>query len=154
MIRPDSDQWRLAKAHGDRAELAIAEWFRGRGFEPYKTLGTSAFDLLLQCPVEVKNDMRAVETGNVAIETHFRGKPSGILTSRATYWAIVVAREAFIVKTRKLRELVCGSRYRQAQAGDGAAATVRLLPVEELRSWNFVRVVPLPELGERSGRKA
>jgi hypothetical protein len=148
MMRPDSERWILAKASGDRAELAIAAWFRGRGFEPYKTLGPAAFDLLLQCPVEVKHDARAVETGNVAIETHHRGQPSGILTSRATYWAIVVGAEAFIVGTEKLRTLALAGGFPKAQAGDDQAATVRLLPVDRLRSKRFVRVVALPELSD------
>ena len=148
MIRPDSEEWIIAKAHGDRAELAIAAWFRRRGFEPYKTLGPAAFDLLLQCPVEVKNDSRALETANVAIETHHRGQPSGILTSRATYWAVVVGGEAFIVKTEKLRGLALAGGCREVQAGDDRAATVRLVPVEKLRSRKFVRVVQLPELAD------
>jgi hypothetical protein len=146
MMRPDSEQWIVAKAHGDRAELAIATWFRGRGFESYKTLGPASFDLLLQCPVEVKNDLKAVETGNVAIETHHRGQPSGILTSRATYWAIVVGAEAFIVETEKRRELALAGGCHEVQAGDDQAATVRLVPVDKLRSKKFVRVVELPEL--------
>jgi hypothetical protein len=148
MIRPDSEQWIVAKARGDRAELAIAAWFRGRGFEPYKTLGPAAFDLLLQCPVEVKNDIKAAKTGNVAIETHHRGQPSGILTSRATYWAIVVGAEAFIVETEKLRELALAGGCREVQAGDDRAATVRLLPLDKLRSKKFARVVELPELAD------
>ncbi len=148
MIRPDSERWIAAKAHGDRAELAIAAWFSRRGFEPYKTLGPADFDLLLQCSIEVKNDMKALETKNIAVETHHRGQPSGILTSRATFWAIVVGSEAFIVETGRLRELVLSGGWRGVQAGDDLAATLRLIPVNTLRSTPFVRVVKLPESDE------
>ena len=60
----DSPQWIAAKAEGDRAELAIAGWFRQRGWQTYKTLGQVDFDLLLQCKVEVKSNPKALETGN------------------------------------------------------------------------------------------
>jgi hypothetical protein len=66
-MRADSPQWLTAKAEGDRAELAVAEWFRHRGYEPYKALGLADFDLLLQCGVEVKHDLQAPSTGNFAI---------------------------------------------------------------------------------------
>ena len=46
MTRPDSPAWITCKAEGDRAELAIAEWFRGRGFDTFKTLGDAPFDLV------------------------------------------------------------------------------------------------------------
>ena len=89
-MRPDSPQWIAAKAEGDRAELAIAAWFRDkRGWETYKALGRTDFDLLLQCQVEVKHDLQAPKTDNVAIETAYRGQPSGIITSKATWWVIV-----------------------------------------------------------------
>jgi hypothetical protein len=145
MTRRDSEQWVAAKSRGDSAELAIAAWFRERGFEPYKTLGLAPFDLLLQCLVEVKHDLQAVVTGNVAIETHHRGQPSGILTSRATYWAIVVGAEAFVVETKELRDLALVGNCREVQAGDHRAATVRLLLLDKLRIKNFVRVIELPE---------
>ena len=73
-MREDSPTWTVAKAKGDQAEDAIASWFRDeRGWQTYKTLGRADFDLLLQCEVEVKRNLRTAETGNVAIETHSRG---------------------------------------------------------------------------------
>lgn len=59
----DSPQWIGAKAEGDRAELAIADWFCELGWQSYKTLGLVAFDLLLQCQVEVKRDLQAATIG-------------------------------------------------------------------------------------------
>ena len=40
--RPDSPQWLAAKAVGDTAELAVAEWFAARGYLVAKTLGLAA----------------------------------------------------------------------------------------------------------------
>ncbi len=139
----DSPQWIAAKAEGDRAEYAVAEWFKGRGFEPYKTLGLAGFDLLLQAQVEVKHDLKAPETGNVAVETAHNGDPSGILTSRATYWAIVVGNEAIIMKTDELRAFVLRSRFPEVAAGDRKSSTIRLIPVERLRKLKGARSVQL-----------
>ena len=63
MKQNDSPQWIAAKAEGDCAELAIAEWFRGRGFEPYKTEGLAGFDLLLPCEVEINTTYRLLQPG-------------------------------------------------------------------------------------------
>ena len=143
---PDSPEWIAAKAEGDRAELAIAKWFRERGWETYKTLGRADFDLLLQCQVEVKNDRKAPSTGNVAIETAYRGQPSGIMTSKATWWVIVVNGEALIAKLEPLRRFVLGGRFREVPAGDRKASRVRLVPWDRLKEWQGASLVPLPEL--------
>ena len=145
-LKLDSRQWIAAKAQGDRAELAVSEWFRGRGFEPYKTLGLAPFDLLLQCQVEVKHDLKAEATGNVAIETSYRGSPSGIMTTQASYWAIVVNGEALIAEVSKLRDLALRDEFPEVPAGENRASTVRLVPVEKLRHKKFVRRIQLPEV--------
>lgn len=145
MMRSDSPEWVTAKAHGDRAELAVAEWFRRRGFEPYKSLALAEIDLLLQCFVEVKNDRKAIDTGNVAIETGYRGQASRILTSPANYWALVVGDEAFIIKTTDLRDFALRSTFPEVPAGDGKASRVRLVPLDKLRKLSGVKSVQLGE---------
>jgi len=147
-MKADSPTWLTAKAYGDRAELAVAEWFKGRGFEVFKTLGRAEFDLLLQTGVEVKHDRRAPETGNVAIETHYRAQPSGILVSSANYWALVVADTVYIFETATLRDLVLSSRFPERQAGDGGAAMVKLIPLDKLKTLRPARVVQLPTATE------
>jgi hypothetical protein len=143
MSRPDSRQWITAKAEGDRAELAIAGWFRGRGYETYKTLGLAGFDLLLQCQVEVKHDLKAAQTGNVAIETRHSGQPSGIMTTTATWWVIVLEGEAIIVKADTLRDFVLTGHFREVSAGDNRASAVRLVPVDRLKKIKGCKVIEL-----------
>lgn len=150
-LRTDSPQWIATKAEGDRAELAIASWFRDKGWETYKTLGNVAFDLLLQCEVEVKRDLKAAETGNVAIEMAYRGQPSGILTSRATWWAIFIGGKALVVKTETLRRFVLSGRFREVSAGDNRLATVRLVPVEKLKDLKGVGIIDLSEQIQSAG---
>ena len=145
MNRPDSPSWIAAKAVGDRAELAIAEWFQGRGFMALKTLGNAPFDLLLQAEVEVKRDLKAAHTGNVAIEIRHNGHPSGIMASTAGYWAIVLDSEAVIVRTDLLRDTVLKGKFPEVQAGDRLASTVRLLPVGKLKTIKRAGIIQLPE---------
>jgi hypothetical protein len=107
--------------------------------------------------VEVKRDLKAETTGNVAVETSYQSQPSGIITSQASYWAIVVEGEALIVETARLREFVLSGHFREVPAGDNQAATVRLVPIEKLKGKKFVRVIQLPGLSQatpyESGRK-
>jgi len=56
--------------------------------------------------IEVKRDFIAKNTGNVFIETHQYGRPSGINTSQAEYWAFVLERRVFIVPTDELRTML------------------------------------------------
>ena len=147
-MRPDSPQWIAAKAEGDRAESAVADWFRGRGWQTFKTLGLADFDLLLQCQCEVKHDLQAPRTGNVAIEVAHNGDPSGILTSKATWWVIVVGRKAIIVKKDDLLNFVLAGKFREVPAGDGMKSVVRLVPAEKLTNKRFATVVELPEMTE------
>jgi len=144
-MSPDRAEWIAAKAEGDIAEVAIALWFRRRGWEPYRTVGETEFDLLLQTSVEVKNDRKAGRTGNVAIETHYHGRPSGLLTSRAGYWAIVVDETAFVVKTEALLRFVQANDFPEKMGGDNQASTLRLVPVERLREVPGYQTVNLGE---------
>jgi hypothetical protein len=144
MIRSDSPSWIASKAAGDRAERELAEFFRGRGWSTFQALGRADFDLLLTCHVEVKRDLKAAETGNVAVEVSYHGQPSGLLTSSAAYWAFVLDREAVLIKTGDLRTAVLTGKYREVNAGDGYATTVKLVPVERLKALKGAQAVPLP----------
>lgn len=62
--------------------------------------------------VEVKNDRRWKETGNVYIETvcYYQNDkswlPSGLSTSQATHWAFVLDEVVVILPTSRLRNIV------------------------------------------------
>jgi hypothetical protein len=147
-MRPDSQQWIAAKAEGDRAELAIAVFFQKYGWQTLKTIGLADYDLQLQCNVEVKNDLKAKETGNVAVEIEYRGNASGIMLSKAAWWAIVVGDEAILVKKDKLRQFVLNNDFREVQGGDGMHATLRLVPIDRLKALDGAHVVPLSAAGD------
>lgn len=93
--------------------------------------------------VEVKRDFIVSESGRVAIEFLCRGRPSGIATSTATWWAIILDGAKFghevtiIIKTRRLREMARDfyKRGSWASGGDDAASRMVLIPVQELVHW-------------------
>jgi hypothetical protein len=143
MIRSDSPSWIASKATGDRAERELAEFFRGRGWSTFQAVGRADFDLLLTCEVEVKRDLKTAETGNVAVEVSYHGQPSGLLKSSAAFWAFVLDCEAVLIKTGDLRNAVLTGKYREVRAGDGHAATVKLVPVATLKALKGAHVVPL-----------
>ena len=139
----DSPEWLAAKAEGDSAELAVAEWFRSLDFETFKTLGRASFDLLLQATVEVKRDLKAVHTGNVAVEVSYNRQSSGIHTSPATYWAFVLNDVALLIRTPKLRDLIARSDFQERFGGDGGKSRFKLVPVEILKSADGVKQIPI-----------
>ena len=145
--RPDSQSWTASKAHGDEAELAVAEWFKSQDFDVTKTLGFDRYDLLVVMRLEVKNDLQAAKTGNIAIEVRYDGKPSGIMTTGADRYAVVVGDTAYLMRTVQLRSLISSGNFPERPAGDGKRAQVRLVPLETLRNLDFVRTLHLPEAG-------
>ena len=64
-------------------------------------------ELLSGKTLEVKRDLRASRTGKVFVEFFCRGKPSGIATTEADFWAFVIGTGyVVILPTEALREIV------------------------------------------------
>lgn len=91
--------------------------------------------LLSESKLEVKTDFGTEKTGNVFVEYHSRGKPSGISTTQADNWAFVISMTQFIIiDTTHLKEIA--RRYigtsRDVLGGDENTSKGVLIPVEEL----------------------
>ena len=67
-----------------------------------------ADDDIVHTTLEVKADRRARQTGNLAIEYESNGKPSGIITTTATWWVHFVDGENvyYMIPTKVLRKAV------------------------------------------------
>jgi hypothetical protein len=87
--------------------------------------------------IEVKRDFMVSDTGNVAIEEAYRGKPSGIETTEADVWAIVLDGPEYqgevkiLISTKRLRCLVKEVK-KYVRGGDIKRSKMRLVPVEWL----------------------
>ena len=85
---------------------------------------------------EVKHDLESAKTGNVAIEYACNGKPSGIMTTLADVWDIVVGQKIYVIERHVLLIDTCQAIFRNAptlrKGGDGGRARINLIPVKEL----------------------
>ena len=90
--------------------------------------------------IEAKRDFKVSDTGNVAIEYAYRGKPSGIATTKASWWAILLNGNKYngevivLIRTERLTAIAREYRgtKRDTWGGDDGNARMILLPVEEL----------------------
>jgi hypothetical protein len=86
--------------------------------------------------VEVKADFRAADTGKTYVEIACNGRPSGIMTTEASYWAVVLPGDtALMVPIERMRQLVEDSIAEglTARMGRGSHPTVgALIPLQRL----------------------
>ena len=144
VTQPDSPDWLAAKKAGDIAVRLVAEWFRERGYDVLRSVGEDdAFDLQIQCRIEVKYDCQVSKTGNIAIEVSRDGEPSGIHTSSAVWWAIVTDDRCYLVRRSALLKLA--AEHRQVPGGDRLATMVALVPVDRV-TIAAVHVIALGEV--------
>ena len=92
-------------------------------------------DIFNSKTIEVKYDLKALETENVYVEYFSRGKLSGISTSHSDYYCFAFVNGNFhLIKTEKLKELC--RKYlntaRDKKGGDNDTSKGVLLPIKEL----------------------
>lgn len=65
--------------------------------------------------IEVKEDVRVMDTGNVVIECESRGKPSGIMTTTADFWVFRLHTKDgirnLLFKTKDVKQAVRDRRF-------------------------------------------
>ena len=55
--------------------------------------------------IEVKRDLKALNTGNVFVEYMSRGKPSGLSTTEADWYCFNLGKKYHIIKTKELKNI-------------------------------------------------
>tara|TARA_R110000751_G_scaffold146315_1_gene250288 strand:+ start:59 stop:409 length:351 start_codon:yes stop_codon:yes gene_type:complete len=89
--------------------------------------------LLTGDKIEVKADFQAKKTGNIFIEYESRNKLSGITTSKADFWAILISNEQIIIiETKKLKTLCKAKGIKRVRGGDENTSKGVLLPLTKL----------------------
>ena len=91
-------------------------------------------ELLTNKKIEVKRDLRAIETGNIYVEYFSRGKASGISKSEADFYCFCFGDtyhliETLILKNRCRKYL---NTNRDKSGGDSNTSKGILLPITEL----------------------
>ena len=93
------------------------------------------YDLLVddELTFEVKMDVKSRETGNIAVEHESYGKPSGITTTTANYWAFIYwYKDAWyggILPTKSLKKICKGAW--SINGGDDMASKIYLMSVSK-----------------------
>jgi hypothetical protein len=154
--------WVSAKALGDEGEqraarallrafphVATVDWIR-TDLESQRTgdLAAARFDGGVWL-VEVKRDIIADRTGNLAVELARKHGPgmmsTGLTTSQADVWAFVLTRRVVFAKPEPLRRLVDEKRAQgtlhEAYGGDGRRTLLALVPVADVLALPGVVVV-------------
>jgi hypothetical protein len=89
---------------------------------------------------EVKNDLMAQKTGNIAIEYESRGKSSGINVTKANYWIYKFAGLFFLFETQKIKEELFTNKnyYRNVTGGDFDSNTkMYLIKIPTFKNWGI-----------------
>ena len=92
-------------------------------------------ELLSSKKIEVKRDFKASRTGKVFVEFFCRGKPSGISTTEAEYWAFILDGETVVLlPTDKVKSLVDEAKQsgKIVSGGDSNTSQGALVKLERL----------------------
>lgn len=91
-------------------------------------------EVLSNSKIEVKYDLRALETGNVFVEYESRGSPSGIATTESEWYCFAIGYTFHFIKTKVLMDRcrIYLKSNRDIVGGDEDTSKGILLPIIEL----------------------
>jgi len=97
-------------AYGEQGELFVLKKLHYKYPKAYKVEGyCKEWDLFVpekEIGIEVKSDRATHKTGNVVIENKYGGKPSGIETTKATWWAYITKNNLYWITPDKIKECI------------------------------------------------
>ena len=90
---------------------------------------------------EVKSDRFGLKTGNFCIEYQHRSKPSGILKSKADFYAIFLVDDSieklYIIPLSVLKNALDGNSFRTRQLGYQKQSTCMMIPVDVFKEYQY-----------------
>lgn len=116
-----------------KTEKQISDYLVSKGWEFIDQCNTSDYDIRMKTPsgdvvtIEIKEDFKCEETGNIGLEYHCRGKPSGISVSKADYYLYKAHepsgdKNMYTIETSKLKKMVKNKFYfRKVIGGDAGS---------------------------------
>lgn len=135
---------------GEAGEREVVAWLCGRfNGTLVDTNRTNTHDAVIEFPTkrvsfEIKTDVLVTperDTGNLFVEYRSRGKPSGIVVSKADYFATYFRNlgELWIIGTKNLRKLIRQVSFRKVQnVGDPNSGTCGYLIPREAYAEHFI----------------
>ena len=130
---------------GNEAENKLLDIFHNNGYpKAYRVLGKEVrWDIIIpeiNKSVEVKNDLLATSTGNLAIEVNKQnGELSGIMASQADFWVIFANNEIYMFDRIKLKNYCLNKQHRKVMGGDRFATEMILVKIDEIKKQDFYR---------------
>lgn len=127
-----------------------------QGMTQVSTCNTNAYDLLMkdstgkQFTIETKEDFTCERTGNVGVEYHCRGKPSGISVSQADFYYYKIHEPGGIISlykipTAELKAMIAQRLYcRDITGGDPGSNSKNYLFRLPIIKQHFTFVCNLP----------
>jgi len=99
---------------------------------------------------EVKTDVYPNDTGNLAIEIRYKGKPSGISHTKAdwfVYWYRDISfNNVWMIKVDDLKSLIKKSNFRIVNGGDGNQSQLVLIPRKEYKKYFKIDTIKTKKL--------
>jgi hypothetical protein len=123
----------------EKSEKQVAEFLeRSRGMKFLDKCNNSDYDIRMETKtgaeitIEVKEDFSCERTGNVGVEYSYRGRPSGIETTKADFYLYKVHRPdgigLYVIKTDKLKKMIEDNLYfRTVNGGDPGSDSLNYL---------------------------
>lgn len=133
------------KALGDQAEDVILEILQKAGYsEAHRVKGKEVkWDIIIpevNKTIEVKNDLKAAQTKNLAIELFKKnGEPSGLMASEADIWVIFANSEILMMKREALKDYCSAAKHRIVFGGDKNSTQMMLVPLEDIKKEDFCK---------------
>jgi len=132
-------KWNEALVQGKQIEYMVCNFIKTKYPQAYVVDGYNpAFDIFIPeigAKIEVKQDLKANETGRFLVECEFDGKPSGISTSTANYWIFVDKYSQIWIRTEALRYIISSLNLKKfvfVGNGDTKEKAAVFIPMETL----------------------
>lgn len=139
--------WSRDIQDGEAAERLVADYLlRTTHKVVHKAMGNFPdYDLIGDgVTYEVKNDRRAKQTGNIAIEYEYKGEHSGIRKTKAQMWVHLISdTECLMFPTHKLRGWLNLQQQYLKRVESVEHAKSLLVPIEEIVGRDFCDVIDL-----------
>lgn len=134
---------------GEEAEKLVLDIFKLYGIDCHKVIRSAFYDLKIEAFglerfIEVKHDIMALKTGNIAIECFNtkQNKPSGITVTKADFWCYVLSDLSIHIATvQNIKTFMDLNKPKRIveNAGDGNAM-ICLYPKEQVLDNVFHRI--------------
>lgn len=100
---------------------------------------------------EVKTDLYEKDTGNMAIEIRYKGKPSGISHTKAEWFVYYYKHFPFnnlwMIKVDELKELIKNNNFKVVMGGDDNKSQLVLIPRNKFKKHFRIDTIKIKQHG-------